>query len=278
MHSAITPSAPLLRAISVARSVGEKTLLHPASFQVAAGAVLAVLGPSGSGKSTLLRLLNRLDEPTSGTIFLGETDCHTLPPRELRRRVGMVMQRAYLFAGTVAGNIAFGPAQHHQSYGSGRIAALLEQVGLPGYEGRRVETLSGGEAQRVAIARALANEPEMLLLDEPTSALDEASKRGIESLLESIIHQRGLTCVWVTHDREQARRMADAVLLLEGGHVKAFGAPSLLLTNPEVTPGSQLAREPNSSAQSGLAAPPEFAQPEASAQPNDAAQLEGQDA
>ena len=139
----------------------------------------------------------------------------------------MVMQRANLFPGTASENIAFGPAQHNSPPPC--VDALLDQVGLPGYAARTVHNLSGGEAQRVAIARALANQPEVLLLDEPTSALDDISKRGIEQLLESIIRQRGLTCVWVTHDREQAARMADQVLMLEGGRLAALGSAEALL-------------------------------------------------
>ena len=114
-------------------------------------------------------------------------------------------------------------------------ASLLEQVGLEGYAERDVKTLSGGEAQRVAITRALANGPEVLLLDEPTSALDEVAKQGVETLLESLIRKRGLTCVWVTHDAAQAGRMADSVLLLERGKMAAFGPAAEVLRSREVT-------------------------------------------
>ena len=193
------------------------------SFELARGEVLAVVGPSGAGKSTLLRLLNRLDEPTKGSVLLGETDYRSLPPRELRRRIGMVMQRAYLFPGTVAENVAFGPIQHQQSISETEIDSLLKQVGLVGYAQRDALTLSGGEAQRVAITRALANQPDVLLLDEPTSALDEVARKGVETLLESLIRQRQLTCVWVTHSVEQARTMSDKVLVMEAGRMTHYG-------------------------------------------------------
>ncbi len=215
-------AATTIRAIHLGRAISTTTLLYPLSFSVPRSHTLAVLGPSGSGKSTLLRLLNRLDEPTSGTVELDGVDYRTLPPAELRRRVGMVMQRAYLFPGTVRENILFGPAQRERAPATD-VDALLRRVGIDGYSGRAVHTLSGGEAQRVAIARALANEPEVLLLDEPTSALDEKSKRAIEQLLESIIQERGLSCVWVTHDPLQAARMANTVLMLKGGRMDAFG-------------------------------------------------------
>jgi putative ABC transport system ATP-binding protein len=210
------------------------SLLDNISFSVARAEVVAVLGPSGAGKSTLLRLLNRLDEPTSGTILLTGDDYRTLSPQTLRRRVGMIMQRAFLFPGTVAENVRFGPLQQGRTMADAEVASLLEQVGLEGYAERDVKTLSGGEAQRVAITRALANSPEVLLLDEPTSALDEMAKQGVETLLESLIRKRGLTCVWVTHDAAQAGRMADSVLLLERGKMAAFGSAAEVLRSREV--------------------------------------------
>lgn len=143
----------------------------------------------------------------------------------------MIMQRAYLFPGTVADNVVFGPAQDGQTMRASEVEELLERVGLAGYAARDSKTLSGGEAQRVAVTRALANRPEVLLLDEPTSALDEGAKQSVESLLESLIRERGLTCVWVTHDAAQAARMADSVLLLDAGRVGHWGPASELLRN-----------------------------------------------
>ena len=206
-----------------------KLLLDRVNFVVTRGEVLAVVGPSGAGKSTLLRMLNRLDEPTGGTVLLSGQDYRQIDPRELRRRVGMVMQRAYLFPGTIADNVRFGPKQRGISLGDEAVDDLLAKVGLVGFGDRDTLMLSGGEAQRVAITRALANEPEILLLDEPTSALDDAAKQGVESLLESLIRSRHLTCIWVTHDAAQARRMADNVLMLEAGRVMAHGSAKELL-------------------------------------------------
>jgi putative ABC transport system ATP-binding protein len=213
--------------------VGEKIIVDDVSLEVARGQVLGVIGPSGSGKSSFLRLLNRLNEPTSGTVYLEGHDYRELAPRELRRRVGMVTQQAFLFAGTVADNVRFGPRQRGEQLADGALENLLTGVGLGGYANRDVANLSGGEAQRVSIARALANEPIVLLLDEPTSALDEQSKEGIEALLRQIIKQRNLTCVMVTHDVAQARRMADRVARFAAGRVVNAGSVAEVL---DVTP------------------------------------------
>lgn len=207
-------------------------LLRDVSFGLAPGEVLGIVGPSGAGKSTLLRMINRLDEPTEGTIFFHGRDYRELPPESLRRSIGMVMQRAYLFPGTIAQNIAFGPLQHGQNIAANQIDALLAEVGLEGYASRDALTLSGGEAQRVAITRALANDPEVLLLDEPTSALDEAARESVEQLIEGLIRDRHLTCLWVTHSPEQARTMADRVLAVEAGRMKALGTPDEVLAHP----------------------------------------------
>jgi putative ABC transport system ATP-binding protein len=213
----------LLRTEHLSRAVDGRLLVDDVSIEVRAGEILAVVGPSGAGKSSLLRLLNRLDEPTGGTVYLDGVDYRSIPPRELRRRVGMVMQTAALFAGTVADNVRFGPRQRGVELADGAVAALLAQVGLAGFEARDAGQLSGGEAQRVSIARAVANEPVVLLLDEPTSALDPRAKREIEALVLEVVRARGLTCVVITHDLAQAARLATGVLELEAGRVRRIG-------------------------------------------------------
>ena len=204
-------------------------LVQNINFGVESAEVLGVIGPSGAGKSTLLRLINRLDEPTHGTALFNGQDYRSIDTATLRRSIGMVMQRAYLFPGTVAENLAFGPRQQGRNVPGAEIDSLLSEVGLTGYADRDALTLSGGEAQRVAITRALANNPELLLLDEPTSALDEASRSSVEQLLESLIRDRHLTCIWVTHSLEQARMMADRILVLEAGRIKTIGTPQEVL-------------------------------------------------
>ena len=146
-----------------------------------------------------------------------------IPPQELRRRVGMLMQLPYLFPGTVNDNIRFGPQQQGKDLTQDEIEDLLDRVGLSNFGDRDVGQISGGEAQRVALARTLANGPELLLLDEPTSALDENTKAEVETLLVDIMHERGLTCLWVTHDLDQAERMTTRTLLMEEGKIVQSG-------------------------------------------------------
>ncbi len=216
-------SSVKLRAEKLGRSVPGKVLIAEADFEVRQGETLAIVGPSGSGKSSLLRLLNRLDEPTSGTVYLEDVDYRQILPQELRRRVGMVLQRPYLFPGAVADNLQFGPRQRGQELTAEALEELLAGVGLTGFGSRDVANLSGGEAQRVSFARALANFPEALLLDEPTSALDEAAKKEVEALIRKIGQERGLACVLVTHDVAQAARLAERVLVLEAGRIVRSG-------------------------------------------------------
>jgi putative ABC transport system ATP-binding protein len=213
----------ILRAENLGHSVPGKILVADANFDVRKGETLAIVGPSGSGKSSLLRLLNRLDEPTSGTVYLDGADYRQIAPRELRRRVGMVLQRPFLFPGKVADNLQFGPRQRGQTLSPTQIAELLAGVGLAGFESRDVSNLSGGEAQRVSFARALANSPEALLLDEPTSALDEAAKGEVETLIRQIGQEHGIPCVLVTHEAAQAQRLAERALVLEAGQIVRSG-------------------------------------------------------
>jgi putative ABC transport system ATP-binding protein len=216
-------SDPILRTEHLGRTVKDKILVEDVTFEVRTGEVLAIVGPSGSGKSSLLRLLNRLDEPTSGTVYVEGTDYRQIAPRDLRRKLGMVNQRPYLFPGTVEQNLQFGPQQRGDSLSPDSIEQLLTRVGLKSYASRNVANLSGGEAQRVSVARTLANSPLVLLLDEPTSALDEASKLEVESSIQRIVHDQGMTCVLVTHDTAQAARLSEQALLLEGGRIVRAG-------------------------------------------------------
>lgn len=220
--SAVT-NPVVLRAEQLGRTVRDKILIQDASFELLTGEVLAITGPSGSGKTSLLRLLNRLDEPNSGTVFVEGKDYRNIEPRELRRKLGMVTQRPYLFPGTVAENLRFGPAQRGSVLPQETIEELLAQVGLKDYSGRDVANLSGGEAQRVSVARTLANSPLALLLDEPTSALDDVAKLEVESAIQKVVRGQGLACVIVTHDVRQAARLASRALVVQDGRIARAG-------------------------------------------------------
>lgn len=213
----------ILETVHLTRTVDGKTLVNDISIQVEKGETLSLVGPSGAGKSSFLRLLNRLDEPTSGTVMLGGVDYKTIPPSELRRRIGMVLQAPYLFPGTIEDNLRFGPQQHGKILEQDHLLHLLKQVGLEGYADRDISHLSGGEAQRVSLARTLANSPEILLLDEPTSALDRNAEAEVESLLGEIIAAENLTCLIITHNPEQALRLSTRSMRLEAGLLKQIG-------------------------------------------------------
>lgn len=220
---------PILRTEGLGRTANGQVLVTDISIAVERGDVLAVVGPSGSGKSSFLRLLNRLDEPTNGRVYLEGQDTREIAPRVLRQRLGMVMQSANLFAGTVADNIRYGPAQRGETVPDEKLEALLQQVGLDGYGARDANILSGGEAQRVSVARTLANGPDVLLLDEPTSALDDAAEQEVEQLLCDIIEGEHLTCLIVTHDMKQAGRMANRMMVMEEGKMVSIGSTEEVL-------------------------------------------------
>jgi putative ABC transport system ATP-binding protein len=219
----------VLRIDNISFQAGDQAIVEGISADIHHGDFLAIVGPSGAGKSTLLRLINRLDEPTGGHVYLDGQDTYDIPPCELRRRVGMVMQSAYLFPGTVADNIKYGPQQRGEDVSPETIESLLASVNLPGYADRDVANLSGGEAQRVSLARTLANAPQVLLLDEPTSALDDAARIDVEKLICRIAAEQRLTCLIVTHDTDQAARMANRVMMLDGGRMVRIGKPEELL-------------------------------------------------
>ena len=217
-------SPVILQTDGLGRTVSGRAIVQDVSIEVRQGDVLGIVGQSGAGKSSFLRLLNRLDEPTAGTFFLEGRNYREIAPRELRSKVGMVMQTAFLFPGTVAENIRFGPDQHGERLEDGRLDELLRQVGLDDFAARAIDHLSGGEAQRVAFARALGNSPTVLLLDEPTSALDDLAKSEVETVIRDVVRASHLTCLIVTHDLKSAARLADRILVLEGGKVKRIGS------------------------------------------------------
>ncbi len=219
----MTEFGPILETEHLSLRVDGGTIVDDITVAVPREQLVAIVGPSGAGKSSFLRLLNRLTEPTEGRVRLEGRDTREIPPPELRRRVGMMMQTPYLFPGTVADNVRFGPEQREEPLDDATVERLLARVGLDDYAGREVHNLSVGEAQRVSLARILANAPEVLLLDEPTSALDADSEARAETLIREILRDRGLTGLIVTHDMEQAKRVADRVMVFENGQLTDFG-------------------------------------------------------
>lgn len=199
---------------------GGEPVLDSVTFAVAERRITVLTGPSGSGKTTLLRLCNRLEVPTSGRLLYRGRDVAELDPLAHRRRVGMVFQRPTLFAGTVRENLAVARRADDDVY-----TTVLARVGLaPSYLDNEGDTLSGGEAQRACLARTLMTDPEVLLMDEPTSSLDRAAAEVLEELAVGMARD-GLTVLWVSHDLEQVRRIADEVTVLLGGRVVA-GEPA----------------------------------------------------
>ena len=221
--------SPILHADDLTREVDGEVIVNSATFAVPADEVFVVFGPSGAGKSSILRLLNRLDEPTRGTVRLNGTDYREIAPQTLRRRVGMVPQQPTLIDGTVADNVGWGAWLRGEEVDRERVEQLLARLGLNGFASRDAEDLSGGEAQRVAIARTLYNEPEVVLLDEPASSLDETAAEQVEALLADVMANVDLTAVLVTHDTDRARRLGTCGIVLDEGRVVSEGDINTIL-------------------------------------------------
>ena len=205
-------------------------ILRSVDLVIPANGVTVLAGPSGAGKSTLLRLLNRLDDPVAGEIRWRGRALTDWAPTELRRQVAMVFQRPPLFAGTVFDNLRVAKTDLDVE----RAGHVLEHVGLdPELLGQEAESLSGGEAQRMCVARALLTEPAVLLADEPTAALDRAARATVEDL-GRMLADSGVAVIWVSHDTDQLRRLADHVIVLADGSVRAVGHLSELDASDDV--------------------------------------------
>jgi thiamine transport system ATP-binding protein len=192
-----------------------RTVLDGVSLTVATGEIVALLGPSGAGKSTLLRVIAGLHVPDAGHVYWDGERLDGVPAH--KRGIGMVFQDLQLFPHRdVGANVGFGLRMQHASRSAiaARVSELLGLVGLPGYERRRVATLSGGEAQRVALARALAPSPRALLLDEPLGALDRELHDRLAVDVRALLKRLGTTAVHVTHDESEAAAIADRVVRL----------------------------------------------------------------
>lgn len=215
----------------------ELTVVDHVSLTVADGEIAVIVGTSGSGKTTLLRMINRLIEPTSGTVKIDGQYTRAVPAFELRRRIGYAIQGHGLFPHrTVGQNIATVPTL--LGWDKGRIAArvdeLLELFQLPPAEfrDRMPSELSGGQQQRVGVARALAAEPELLLMDEPFGALDPVIRGKAQDDLLAIQKQFGTTVILVTHDMDEAFHLGDKIAVMSGGKLLQCSEPEKILTEP----------------------------------------------
>ena len=211
------------------------TAIDQISLEVAEGEIVCLLGPSGSGKSTLLRVMAGIERPSAGRVLLDGVE--VAGPRTFvepeRRRVGMVFQDYALFPHlTVAANVAFGLRGRSRSDVESTIGALLDRLGLRRYATSYPHMLSGGERQRVALARALAPSPRVLLLDEPFSSLDRRLREDVRQHTMALLRETRTTTVFVTHDPDEALRLADRIALLKDGRVVQCGGPEELYSRP----------------------------------------------
>jgi phosphonate transport system ATP-binding protein len=216
--------------------------LSEVSFAVPKGQVVGLIGPSGAGKSTLIRCVNRLVEPTSGSIRLNETEITRLSTRDLRRirrRIGMIFQeyalveRLTVMENVLSGRLGYVPfwRSFTRRFPPADIAnayALLDRVGLMDQSDKRADALSGGQRQRVGIARALAQDPELLLIDEPTASLDPKTSRQIMRLIVEICSERGLPAIINIHDVVLAQQFTQRIVGLRAGRVVFDGPPTRL--------------------------------------------------
>ncbi|MCO5220124.1 MAG: ABC transporter ATP-binding protein [Thermomicrobiales bacterium] len=216
---------------------GSRSAVSDLSLTVERGKFVVLLGPSGCGKTTLLKMTNRLIEPNSGTIRVDGIDIMSVPAPELRRRIGYVIQQTGLFPHMrVEDNIAVVPKLlgWDKRRTSARIDELLHLVGLPpdAYRRRYPAQLSGGEQQRVGLARALAVNPDTMLMDEPFGALDAITRSKLQLELRRIHQELGQTIVFVTHDIDEAVRLADDIVIMRGGRIVQAGDPLEIVTDP----------------------------------------------
>ncbi|WP_205325737.1 ABC transporter ATP-binding protein [Glycomyces sp. YM15] len=211
-----------LRIEGLRKTFGDTVAVDGADLTVAEGELVAVLGPSGCGKTTLLRCVAGFERPDAGSIAMAGRRIDHLPPQA--RRVGVVPQEGALFPHLSVGrNVGYGL---RGSGRAGRVAEVLELVGLGGYERRMPHELSGGQRQRVALARAMAPRPELILLDEPFSALDAGLRQSVRGEVAAALRADGATAVLVTHDQDEALSMVERVAVMREGRIVQFAPPA----------------------------------------------------
>ncbi len=223
-----------VRLSGIGKTYGSFTAVHPLDLTVPQGSFFALLGASGCGKTTTLRMIAGLEEPTQGTVHLGDQDVTALPP--YKRPVNTVFQSYALFPHLdIFENVAFGLRRRGIKSVKKQVEEMLELVQLGEQARKKPHQLSGGQQQRVAVARALINHPKVLLLDEPLGALDLKLRRQMQLELKRIQTEVGITFIHVTHDQEEAMTMADTVAVMNAGRVEQLGSPTDLYENPGTT-------------------------------------------
>jgi polar amino acid transport system ATP-binding protein len=229
---------PAIELRNLAKSFGDLEVLRSIDLSVSTGEVVCIIGPSGSGKSTVLRCVNRLEDPSGGSVLIDGLDI-TDPDCDIdnvRTRIGMVFQQFNLFPHLdVAGNLAIAQRRvlkRSKDEAMDTAERVLARVGLSDKLHAQPSQLSGGQQQRVAIARALASDPEMMLFDEPTSALDPELVGEVLDVMKSL-SEEGMTMLVVTHEMGFARRVADRVVFMDGGVIVEEGVPEQVIGDPQ---------------------------------------------
>jgi len=223
-----------VRLVDVVKKFGDQVAVDHIDLEVRDGEFFSLLGPSGCGKTTTLRMIGGFEQPTSGLIELQGQDVTWLPP--FKRNVNTVFQNYALFPHlSIFENVAFGLRRKgglRAAEIKSRVTDMLRLVELPGFENRRPNQISGGQAQRVALARALINGPAVLLLDEPLGALDLKLRKQMQVELKRIQQEVGITFIYVTHDQEEAMTMSDRIAVMNKGHYEQLGDPESLYERP----------------------------------------------
>jgi spermidine/putrescine transport system ATP-binding protein len=226
-------TTPDVTLVDVTKRFDDVVAVDNLSLEIESGSFFALLGPSGCGKTTTLRMMGGFEQPSEGTIYLGEREVSGLPA--YKRDVNTVFQSYALFPHlSVFENVAFGLRRRAVRGDTlrGRVEEMLKIVGLGGMGRRKPRQLSGGQQQRVALARALVNKPRVLLLDEPLGALDLKLRKQMQLELKAIQHDVGITFVHVTHDQEEAMTMADRIAVMNQGRIEQLGTPTELYETP----------------------------------------------
>ncbi|MDB5687405.1 MAG: Osmoprotectant transport system ATP-binding protein, partial [Rhizorhabdus sp.] len=226
-------ASTFLDLVGLHKQRGGRIAIDKVSLSVAAGSFIALVGPSGSGKTTLLKMINRLILPDAGRIEIAGADIQDSQVADLRRRIGYVIQGVGLFPHmTVAENIAIVPRLigTPPTERASRVAELLDLVALPREMAARFpRQLSGGQAQRIGVARALAARPSIMLMDEPFGALDPVTRDDLGRAYRALHDDLGLTTLMVTHDMAEALLLADRIVVLHDGRIRADATPAELI-------------------------------------------------